>query len=268
VSNSNAVFWKNGTLTNLSGGTNGDARGIAVSSTGDVYVAGSTDDPVSGYHAAYWKNNAVNSLPDGVSAKAIALSGSDVYIAGTAGDSNNPVAAYWKNGVKVLLQGGFMANSIAVVGNDVYVGGETLNGAAIYWKNGTSTSLGTGATGVQNGNGIVPGFSEITAITANNNDLYAVGVTPDNASGSAAAYWKDNTPAVLTAPTNIANTPLNNEATAISLYNADVYITSQVTNNAAEKCESYLWKNGVPVQVNGNGSAMVAVNSIAVVPQP
>src|SRR5665213_2928083 len=54
ISTSNAVYWKNGTLTNLNGGTNGDARGIAVNSAGDVYVAGSTNDPVNGYHAAYW----------------------------------------------------------------------------------------------------------------------------------------------------------------------------------------------------------------------
>ena len=58
--------------------------------------------------AAYWLNGTVTVLPAITSknavAESIAISGSDVYIAGYEWDSakNNYVACYWKNGATAV----------------------------------------------------------------------------------------------------------------------------------------------------------------------
>jgi hypothetical protein len=59
-----------------------------------------------GNSAAYWKNGVLNTLsgstPEFYMATAIAVNGSDIYVAGTGGyPSNN--AVYWKNRTLVQL---------------------------------------------------------------------------------------------------------------------------------------------------------------------
>ena len=97
-------------------------------------------------------------LADGltrVEPNSIAVSGTDVYVAGSQWDGNlmhnangseyrNPTAKYWKNGSPVNLTDGSKwaeAKSIAVSGNDVYVAGFE-GGVAKYWKNGNPVILG------------------------------------------------------------------------------------------------------------------------------
>lgn len=92
----------------------------------------------------------------GAEANSIAVSGTDVYVAGTQWDGNsiqysdgytvyhhNPIAKYWKNGKPVNLTDGSKwaeARSIVVSGTDVYVAG--FEGSiAKYWKNGSPSSL-------------------------------------------------------------------------------------------------------------------------------
>jgi hypothetical protein len=85
-------------------------------------------------------------------AYAIALSGNDVYIAGTTFGHNNingSNAVFWKNGVQVSLTPdsiGSTGASIAVYGNNIYVAGTKFykhEDVATYWRNGQAILLDT-----------------------------------------------------------------------------------------------------------------------------
>lgn len=84
--------------------------------------------------------------------KAIAVQGSDVYVAGTTYDNRRQCAAYWKNGVVTVLANQYtsaMATGIAVAGNDVYVTGfihDNNTGYAVYWKNNSEVRLSVGGS--------------------------------------------------------------------------------------------------------------------------
>jgi len=96
-------------------------------STAAVYVAGfeasGAYDPTFGEYAAVamiWKNGVATKLTDGTRgavAHSVALSGSDVYVAGSQADGAHAVAVVWKNGVATKLTDGTRdahAYSIAV----------------------------------------------------------------------------------------------------------------------------------------------------------
>lgn len=109
-----AKYWKNGTLANLSNGNfNTTASAITVVGT-DIYVAG-TENTTTTETAMYWKNGKSVSLGKGI-ANAIAVDGSDVYVAGSTGNT----AAIWKNGTAETFSLGngassAQANAIAVI---------------------------------------------------------------------------------------------------------------------------------------------------------
>ena len=79
-------------------------------------------------------------------ANGIAVSGSDVYIAGAVFGSDGALhATYWKNGVPTTLDQKYsVATAITVSGSDVYVAGNRSVDSALYWKNGTPVVLGRG----------------------------------------------------------------------------------------------------------------------------
>ena len=88
------VYWKNGSESPLAyTNASGTARtaGITVSGT-DVYIVGTDFSRV-----AYWKNGTEKILGGGTGT-AIAVAGSDVYVAAAIPGSGGTFSSYWKNG--------------------------------------------------------------------------------------------------------------------------------------------------------------------------
>lgn len=191
--NNRAVYWKNGIINILNGGT--EATGIYVTTSNDVYVSGiniiykSWKDITS--YAQYWKNGQMHSLGTGV-AYDIAIKDTDVYVLGY----QNGKAVLWKNGLKKVLSetSNFIANHIELAGNDIIISGKViLNNKeyAAYWKNDVLNQLNS------------DGYSSQTTsifIDPDNNDLYISGNIGDG-SFQNAVYWKNGILSIL--PANV-----------------------------------------------------------------
>jgi hypothetical protein len=145
-----------GIMSDLGGGGAGNATAAeeTVWDNPDVYVGGTIGVNSAAY---YWKNGEQVVLKGGkryASADVIAVSGNDVYVAGSeANDTGNWGICYWKNGEYAALTGGKTdaeSTGIAVSGNDVYVAGKETsadgNDVLCYWQNSQKTALSDGKT--------------------------------------------------------------------------------------------------------------------------
>jgi len=204
-------------------------------------------------YPVYWKNGRLHRLPlvvgygsDGT-ANSIAVSGSDIYIAGQGQQWKyypSPKKAeligfvmYWKNGTPDTVTNKLFFNSqsqcIAVSGNDVYIGGYQSNGTvnvARYWKNKVKVDLTDGTKD-----------AAINSIQILGSDIYAAGFE-SNGTVHIAKYWKNGKEVDLTDGTK------DSKATSIIFHGADIYVAG-VEGNVAK-----YWKNGVPVSLeNGTG---------------
>jgi len=193
----------------------------------DVYVVGFVGSGGTNSIAAYWKNSVETKLAGNTqisSANAIAISGNDVYIAGSVSNSNSsfPVACYWKNGIQVKLSDSLpvtSANAIAVVGNDVYAAG-TVNFRATLWKNGIPATLDNQV-------------SYAYGIAVSGNDVYVVGYVSDNTK-SFPTIWKNGV------ETRLSDDLYGSIIYGIGISGNDVYMVGPDNGVAT------LWKNGVP----------------------
>jgi len=179
-------YWKNGQRVDLDVPANafGGALGIVKKGT-ELYVTGTIN--LNGIiKGVTWKNGVMD-YPMALngqfctSATGIVLSGNDLYMSGTAG--NTP--CYWKNGVPVeaeVLEAGkpCFVNAIAVSGTDVYMTGFSRKGTsniAVVWKNGRIRELpapliGTSQYGV--------------SVAVSGTDVYVAG----NATDQTNSYWQ------------------------------------------------------------------------------
>jgi hypothetical protein len=219
-----------------------------------IYTAGFETNDAGQEIAKYWKDGQVTVLGAGTNgsyATSIAISGTDVYVAGVEGNGTNDVAKYWKNGIPVDLtdgtQRGF-ANSVVLSGTDVYVAGgeqkQLTNAVAKYWKNGVAVALPDLGQGAMAHSIFVLG-----------NDVYVAGsqgkttqLSPMNALHTqVATYWKNGVPTELTDGTALS------VAYSIFVSGADVYVAGFACQNLDPNCGiATYWKNGVQVQLTNN----------------
>jgi hypothetical protein len=220
----------------------GNYLGPSFSYIPDVFVAGTETIGASSF-AKYWKNGKPVSVTDGttdVTIYSMAVSGSDVYVAG--GEINAKgigVAKYWKNGIATALSDGkysAVVNSILLAGSDIYAVGVEDNGThnvAKYWKNGVPTALTDGTNSASAGSIFVSG-----------NDIYVAGAETAANGVEVAKYWKNGTPIILSNNTNISTTALQ-----IAVVNNDIHI---VINKLDAPNPPYeYWKNGTSTVISG-----------------
>ena len=216
----------------------------------DVYLAGTVwETPTSMAVATYWKNGIPVSLTDGhqtAVAQAIAVAGTDVYVAGNEGVN----AVYWKNGhPQVLAYGNIFfvpgeATSIALAGSDLYIAGTLIgvsptypaNKLAVYWKNGAKVNLTPDSI-----------RSEASSIAVSGNDVYVAGRERNNA-----VYWKNGDVVHLTYDTTV-----DAYATGLALSGNDVYVTGSINKmvSGVMTNTAVYWKNGDVTNLTDKGSA-------------
>jgi hypothetical protein len=265
------MFWKNGIPVSLD--LPGYPSSVIVSNN-DIYIAGSSGYlEGTGGNAAYLKNEVKIELPSGSTGSistAIAVSGTDVYVAGIGITGNiyngpqNYIAKYWKNANAINLTDGIngaQAWSIAASGNDVYVAGMEWNGntyqdasgdthkksVAKYWKNGQPVILTDGSEDAFTTSIAVAGTDVYVAGTEWNGQSYQVQGVAYTYRKSIAKYWKNGQPVILTDGTEDA------EAKSIAVSGTDVYVAGTMKGYAT------YWKNGVAVKLSDVESAAASI---------
>lgn len=167
--------------------------------------------------------------------RAIAVSGNDVYIAGSQYSPNTVPyyrAAVWKNGGLLFRDNSSLGtevrnivvngNTVAYCGRDINLSNNVSNGR--YWVNGSATTL--------------TDCFELYSIDLSGSDVYTCGIT----NGSfEPAYWKN------TAKTNLQGGNSTN-LSEIKVVGSDIYIAGSAFVNAMRVPR--LWKNAQPTTLN------------------
>ena len=216
----------------------------AISPTTTVYISGyaisTASTPSNSVNVAeVWRLNSGSptatatalSTPGGMTssqANALAISGSDVYVAGTASNSTNQTAVYWlNNGAATTLPSSMTfstANAIAVSGGNVYVAGyeenSAGNGTAVLWVNGTATTLSP-PSGMA--------YSYAAAITVVGSDVYVTGIASNTDSDEVAVLWVNGAATLLPMPSGLTG---DYYANGIAVSGGNVYVSGYTDSNA------------------------------------
>lgn len=225
----------------------------AISPTTTVYIAGyaiPAVNPPNGVNLAeVWKLTSGSptatvtalSMPSSMTsslANAIAVAGSDVYVAGFASNSTSRTAVYWlNNGAANTLPSSMTisgANAITVSGGNVYVAGYEENtpdsGNGVLWVNGAATTLSP-PSGMA--------YSSASAITISGSNVYVAGIAWNTTSGYSAVLWVNGVATLLPMPSGLTG---NYYADGIAVSGGDVYV-SGYTNSSADTYTALYWVN-------------------------
>jgi hypothetical protein len=174
-----------------------------------------------------------NAYPD-----AIAISGSDVYVAGYASNNTNETAVFWlNNGAPTTLPSSATfttANAIAVSGSNVYVAGHEANiagsGNAVLWVNGTATTLSP-PSGMA--------YSGADAVAVSDGNVYVAGIAWNNDNDESAALWVNGVATLLPMPSGLMG---DYYANGIAVSGGNVYV-SGYTDFGAAAATAITWVN-------------------------
>src|SRR5436190_3106233 len=220
------VCWKDGRIVAFQGAA--AIYSIVISPDKQVHAAGSSTDG-----ATYWLNGTPVSLRSGFMATSMALSGTDVFVAGLGTDGGREHPLAWKNGTRILWSetDSYSASrvnpAIAVSGKDYYVVGKH-NYRATCWKNGVEVPLGP------DGDYNFVSYSEANSILIVGDDVYVAGTYR-----SKAAYWKNGVQVTL---------PGGFQATSIFVSGNDVYVSGTNYYLTTHPVAKY-WKNGIGTEL-------------------
>ncbi len=223
----------------------------------DVYIAG-TD----GTNAVYWKNGVETVLSQNAGARAIAVSGSDVYVGGNTLDAslkfgNDSIATIWKNGVPTTLSNTLSAiSAITVANGNVYAVGNNTDAnyttaLATLWTNGKPTQLMDGMIPSTN----YPNITYGNSVFVSGSDVYVAGSAEKNSQvapntyfdAHVAVYWKNGVPVDLS---QVTNQGPNIDATSIAVSGSDVYVTGNIQAASPSNPQAVYWKNGTQVALS------------------
>jgi hypothetical protein len=245
-------YWKNGQKVTFPSTGYVMINDFIVSGS-DVYVLGSEMGNGTVSHC-YWKNGVKVLLPNAASTKGMAISGSDVYVAGEIFNADDEwIACYWKNGIlTTLTTHPSFVNAIAISGEDVYIAGcderdhyitdddyWIPTAKACYWKNGNVTTLTDGNN-----------HAEAYAITISEGNVYVAGeiMTWDDVAKNVIYipfYWNGTTRTDLTDGTQ----RIIMDTIIVSSSNVYVLGKEQEQSGSGNWKPAY-WKNGNKVYLN------------------
>jgi hypothetical protein len=197
-------------------------------------------------------------------AVAIALSGSDIYVAGIASNATNQAAVYWlNNGPAITLPSSMtlsQTNAIAVSGGNVYIVGSEENSAgtarAVLWVNGTHTLLPppSGKT-----------YAGASAIAISGGNVYVAGIAFNTDEDETAALWVNGVPSILPPPSGLTGDYFAN---GLAVAGGNVYVSGTTIPNSGGTTALF-WQNGgaamtLPIPsgdtAQGYGAEAVAVS--------
>lgn len=232
------VYWKNNVITRLTQGETGSAQSIVVSGQ-DIYVLGYMD----GTGSTVWKNGTVLYQFPNSTFSSLAVSGSDVYMAGESfiQEGNYGINRVWKNGTVLYERENCVFNALAVSESDVYTAGKGYNSqgvlVATIWKNNTVIFQGNNALG-----DFYPGqfVSSISALCLSGSDVYAAGEEWEGVT-QLGKVWKNGTP---------LSRSINASFYSICTSGTDFYVCGWGRDDNGLGYSVGLWKNGSRAGLN------------------
>lgn len=270
------LYWKNGVVQPVEGNypdykSKTIFTGIAVSTSGKVYISGYEEKALGLGLPKYWDNGKRIDLSDIQlsAASDIAVMGNDVYVVGREDNDPGPIvtmqAVYWKNGVKTTLIGGkgyHWAYAITFEGTDMYIVGEEYGTHAsnvVYWKNDVFTRIADNI-----GSNLFNVDDHATSISVSGNDVYIGGYHSDWSTGTSPiitwAFWKNGQMVKLREQPAIKGSVLD-----VSVHYGYAVTTVGIGLSLVEfslTYPSYIFQNTEEVPVKDNSSKMIVGHQV------